>query len=463
MKHPVSVPLFLISAGILLVWSYTPVFASPVSGPLFATTATESFYVSPQGNDDNPGTESQPWHTVEKAAESAQAGQTIYFMEGVYPGKLRPRHSGTEGNLITFTSYPGQTATIDGGKKTKGSYGGVVDIQRKSHLVISNLHIINAEHFGVRVEDSAHILIQGNMTDFTFSSGIYVAASRQVIVDGNEVRRACHGEGGLSPQEHISVRGGTDGFVIRNNYVHTLNDGKGKEGINIKEGAANGKVYNNVVDGMRRTGLYVDGYDDYVTNVEIYGNVVTNSLHGIVLASEHRGTVSNLSIYNNIFHNNQNNGVWVTAYLEGGKMDNIRIVNNTIYNNVKRGISITNPEATNVLIRNNIILKNGEQAIYVSSGVPAVTMDYNMVEGDALFIDSPAGDFRLQTASPAVDSGTPGDAPLVDFMGTVRPSGNGHDKGAFELVSTEQPQQQPPQQGAPQQGTTEIFLPALSR
>jgi parallel beta-helix repeat protein len=441
MNHLLLRACVTLLAGILLMGALTP-----------AVAAAGTYYVSPNGNDANPGTEVQPWQSAAKAAESAQAGDTVYFMEGVYPGVLRPRHSGTPGNPITFTSYPGQTATIDGGKSSKGPFGGVVDIHGKSHIVVSNLRVVNGEHFGIRVSESEGILIQNNVTDFTFASGIYLASSRQVIVDGNEVRRACHGVGGRPPQEHITVRGGMDGFEIRNNRVHILHNGEGKEGINIKEGVRNGKVYNNIVEGMSRTGLYVDAFDAYVENIEIYGNVVTNSLHGIVVASERRGTVSNIAIYNNLFYNNNHHGIWVTHYLDGGPMTNIRIVNNTIYNNVKRGIVVSNPEATGLLVRNNIVLNNGESQIYVDPEIPPVTVDHNLTEGDSTFMNPQRGDFRLQPTSLAVDAGTHSDAPTVDFAGNGRPHGRAHDQGAFELTGIEFVGQ-----------IEELFLPLVER
>jgi hypothetical protein len=57
-----------------------------------------------------------------------------------------------------------------------------------------------------------------------------------------------------------------------------------------------------------------------------------------------------------------------------------------------------------------------------------------------MFVDAPAGNYRLQPGSPAIDAGSPTDAPTVDFEGTARPlDGNGDtvpavDIGAFEAV-----------------------------
>lgn len=42
------------------------------------------YYVAKNGNDSNPGTESQPWRTIQKAAETLVAGDTVYIKAGTY-------------------------------------------------------------------------------------------------------------------------------------------------------------------------------------------------------------------------------------------------------------------------------------------------------------------------------------------------------------------------------------------
>ena len=43
-------------------------------------------------------------------------------------------------------------------------------------------------------------------------------------------------------------------------------------------------------------------------------------------------------------------------------------------------------------------------------------------------------DFRLTLGSPALDAGTPANAPASDIVGVGRPQGPGIDIGAYELV-----------------------------
>ena len=59
----------------------------------------------------------------------------------------------------------------------------------------------------------------------------------------------------------------------------------------------------------------------------------------------------------------------------------------------------------------------------------------NQVIGDPLLVDLPAGNYHLQTTSPAIDlyAGCDPEAGLLDFDGAPRPLGVGCDAGAFEL------------------------------
>lgn len=61
-----------------------------------------NYYVSPAGNDLNPGTLDQPFATIQKAANVAKEGSTIYIRGGVYNQKVHVTHSGTSGAPITF-------------------------------------------------------------------------------------------------------------------------------------------------------------------------------------------------------------------------------------------------------------------------------------------------------------------------------------------------------------------------
>jgi len=82
---------------------------------LSATT----YYVAPNGDDDDPGTIKEPWTTWGKAFSTAVAGDTVYFRDGIYYHTVTGGdgyssfHSGTAGNYIHFFNYPGEVPILD--------------------------------------------------------------------------------------------------------------------------------------------------------------------------------------------------------------------------------------------------------------------------------------------------------------------------------------------------------------
>jgi Protein of unknown function (DUF1565) len=72
-----------------------------VSGALGQSNS--SFYVSMTGADSNPGTQTEPWRTVQHAADTVRAGSTVNVRGGVYEELVSIKASGnaTDG-FITF-------------------------------------------------------------------------------------------------------------------------------------------------------------------------------------------------------------------------------------------------------------------------------------------------------------------------------------------------------------------------
>ncbi|NLE59037.1 MAG: DUF1565 domain-containing protein [Planctomycetes bacterium] len=406
------------------------------------------FYVSPGGDDTNPGTETQPWRTIQKAADSLVAGQTVYIMAGTYAERVMPQNSGTADNFITFAAQPGAAVTIDGSSVTlPDDLAGLFEIAFNDYIRVTGLRIVNAgpntDNAAILVRHGSHITIDDNATDHTASSGIGVWDSDNVIIDGNTVDHA--GEAG--GQECISVAV-TDTFEVRNN---TVRDGS-KEGICLKDGSSNGKVYGNVVEGTYGVGVYVDAWDKHTFNIEISQNTVYDVAgEGIVAASEMGGLLENVSIFNNVVFHNEFVGIHIipNGLVPDSPMDNIQVVNNTVVNNgwddFGGAIAVDNTAATDIVLRNNICSQNLSFQIVVGAGTPAVTIDHNLidgyqgfegnetrgtdyVEGDPMFTDAATADFHLQSGSPAIDSGSSTDAPSSDFDDQSRPV-DGDDDG----------------------------------
>lgn len=421
----------------------------------------QAYYVAPTGSDSNPGTEARPWRTIQKAAETLAAGDTAYIRAGTYRERVVPQHSGSAGREITYAAYPGETVTIDGsGITLPDDLAGLFHISNRSYIAVSGLRVINAgphdNNAGILVNDSSHILIENNYTYNTVSSGIGAWGGDHIVIDGNTVEHACTDIW----QECLTVAD-TDVFEIKNNEVFDCQE----EGIDAKDGASNGKVYRNHVHHVGAVGIYVEAWDKHTHDISVFQNVVhdVSDNDGFAVASEMGGLLQNVSLYNNLAYHNRYVGFSVTTNGVGGPMDGILIVNNTAYGNGWTdwggGIAVDNPNARNVVVRNNILSQNLYFQLVVAPGVPAlnVTLDHNLVDGyrgtegevygdhavvgDPSFLNPPGADFHLRETSPAIDAGSPDGAPGVDFDGRLRPyDGDGDgtaemDIGAYEAGS----------------------------
>ncbi len=424
-----------------------------------------AYYVAKTGNDSNPGSETQPWLSIQKAADSLLAGDTVYIRSGAYNERVISGNSGSAGNDITYTAYPGETVTLDGSGIPVPEDEGLFYIHGRSYIKVSGLRVVNSSQAGIYADaSSSHITIQGNYTNNTGSSGIGVWNSSSIVIDGNEVESSCSN----GWQENITVAG-TASFEVKNNLVHNELPEYQKEGICIKDGSSDGKVYGNHVHHTKKVGIYLDAWDKHTHDIDVFQNRVHDTANdGITVASEMGGLLENIRIYNNLSLNNSFLGISVSrngpASTEVQPLHKIEIINNTVYNNGLSGwgggISVGNPDAEDIVIRNNICSQNLSFQIVVGKDDQTgqrVTVDHNLidgfrgyteelasetygddpVEGDPRFVDASGGDFHLQGSSPAIDMGSSTDAPSTDYESNIRPQGSGYDIGAYEHEAVE--------------------------
>lgn len=426
--------------------------------PVPAVGAT--YHVAPGGSDASPGTLAAPFATVQHAADLALPGDTILLRAGTYHQVVTLTRSGTAGAEVVLAAYPGERPVLDGNGLLADEWlAGIVHVLNAAHVRVRGLTVTHAgpgiQAAGILVEDSQHVVVAGNVTDDTVSSGVGVWGCEDVALEDNEVIRACT----TGIQEQISV-GGTRGFRVVGNRVHDAGGTEnGGEGICLKDGSSEGVARGNVVwNQPKKLGIYVDAWDKHTHDIEVDGNVVHDCIDGIGLASEMGGLLERIRVTNNLCDRNSYRGLLVADY--GGvathPMNDLQVVNNTFVGNGTSGwgggIAVDSREARNVVVRNNVVSVHPSFTILVGLGLPAgaVTVDHNLVhpwagneaegetrgaeavEADPLFVDSAARDYHLSAGSPALEKGSPDRAPAADLEGVPRPQGSGVDLGAFE-------------------------------
>ncbi len=101
------------------------------SGRLFARwepalTFSKTWYVdgaAEHASDQNPGTEAQPFRTIQRAADIVRPGQCVLVAGGVYREWVRPRRGGTSRTrMISYQAAPGAEVTIRGSEVVKATW-----------------------------------------------------------------------------------------------------------------------------------------------------------------------------------------------------------------------------------------------------------------------------------------------------------------------------------------------------
>ena len=79
-----------------------------------------TYFVATSGNDNNTGTLSAPFRTLQRAATVATAGDVVQIETGTYREAVTPTHAGTSSAPITYQAYNGESVTIDAANPVTG-------------------------------------------------------------------------------------------------------------------------------------------------------------------------------------------------------------------------------------------------------------------------------------------------------------------------------------------------------
>ncbi|MGA3088479.1 MAG: Ig-like domain repeat protein [Terriglobales bacterium] len=252
-----------------------------VAAALAGQTGT-TYYVSSRGDDSNPGTIRAPWLTIQHAANTVTPGARVYVFGGVYHESVNFLISGTRLAPITFQSYPGETAVIDGSNvKCCGASAtqGLINIA-------GNLNYVTISGFEIR--------------NYTTSKAANTACG-------------------------IWITGSGTGIQILNNRVHNITTTSEKEG----------NAFGMAVYGTRKTPI---------TQLVISGNEIYDNRTGNSETLTVNGNVTHFKITNNLVHDNDNIGIDAIGYEGTGPVGYDEAMYGEISGNTVYNISgITNP------------------------------------------------------------------------------------------------------------------------
>ena len=447
--------------------------------PVKSEETTQNYYIAKNGNDNNPGTEEKPWLTLNKAGQTATAGDTVYVKQGIYNEQLNIKNSGNENNYITFSAYSTDEVIIDG-TNIPLNWNGLIRLDNIGYVKISGFKIQNSEYFGIYCKNACNnLILQNNEITNCQSSGIIIYPSssgnpHHLYIYNNTIDTVCMNMN----QEALSLSK-VNVFEITNNKIFNSY----KEGIDVKNGCSNGIIQENEVsnhDTMRPC-IYVDAYGENSYNIIIQKNTAYDNGQGICLATEEGGTLENITICNNIIYT-KNNGFGIHKFTTPGshQKKDIYVINN-LFHMAADGtcIVLTDNEEhfSNLIIRNNILSGTDYHMITTSfQEYLTIQIDHNLftstsnyygenyVIGNPEFNDTTTNNFQLQTNSPAIDNGNPQLAPSHDYNNIPRPQGKQIDIGPYEYQEkTITPSNEHPTAtlvSPSQNRTANVFLPA---
>ena len=412
-----------------------------------------AYYVSPTGNDANPGTASAPFRTFAKANSLLTAGSTLYIYAGVYNQQLKITKSGTSSAVITVRPVGGAVA-IDLQRLTspavevRASYVSVIGLEvRNSSDVCVNLVGTNINVIGLVVHECGNHGIQANNSSVIrildsrvyravlsnsarnlssgWGSGIKIRESNTVLIQGNTVYNN-YGEGMGTRATNITIRGN----VVYNNYS-----------VNIYTNSENALIDRNFVyctpnTGFERSGLpavgigmgeeYFAGWGARLKMARVLNNIVAFCRNGVRYMGADNGVT-------------------------GGGLKGAVIAYNTLYGSTNAALSIVYESAqAGNLVANNIIwqAQNNLTAIDNPVGIAFQNNLWKVVPaaglrspgdryGDPRFVTTPAytaESYRPSSASPAARAAVNIAAIQTDYFG--RPRGPVYDIGAIQFSSS---------------------------
>ena len=312
--------------------------------PVFAIDPN-AFYVDkdhPSASNQNPGSASLPWKTIQHGVNQMAPGRRLYVRESITPyfepyrvsgadvGGISISVSGTAVNKIYIEGYPGDNVIIDQqrGMSSLRAEDGMPDSPTASKILL----------------------------------GFYIHQGHHIVIKNFEVTQ-CHGSCiSLNPAAE------NDGIVIENNHVHQAYAGDNVGGVRLDH-ANDCIVRNNIIHDIysnrRTSNPYTSepyGFDSGIHGFEpgnclIEHNVIYNVDRAIFAKSSDRDSLNSHTVRRNIFYNNAHSAFSMEVAGVGSPAAlNAKFYENIVYNSnagVSSVLGATNGQSTNIDIYNN--------------------------------------------------------------------------------------------------------------
>lgn len=417
-------------------------------------SATE-YFVSPTGSNANPGTQGQPWLTLQFAANTVVAGDVVTVLPGNYKGFFLSK-SGTVLAPIVIRAIdsalgPNPNVIIDQNNDTTPDR---INLENASFVTIEGFTLNgtgtpSTSRALIRAVGSAataarFVTLRRNRCDQGGRWGIFTGFVDDLLIEGNECS-------GAAAEHGIYVSNSGDRPVLRKNLV-----------------------WGNHSSGIHMNGDLSQGGDGIISNAVVEQNILFENGNGNPTFGAPGGSAINCDgvtysvIRNNLLRDNHKSGISLYR-IDGGQVSKGNIVvNNTVHMAADARWALNIQDAsTGNLVRNNILFNDhpSRGAIDIATTcLNGFLSDFNVVKDrfsiDGVFIslaqwqtqtaqdghtsistplatfsDVASENYELNPSSSARDAGTATTAPINDLIEKPRPFGLGYDVGAYEFGS----------------------------
>ena len=424
-------PLVLVAALAFLRFGF-PVF------PVADASSGITYYVSPSGSDLNTGSETQPFKTIQKAADVVNPGDTVLVEDGVYQGN-KP----CAGTVAVVCLSRGGNSTAPVTFRSRNRHGaqiqGQVGLNNEGWYFLSGANYVTVDGFDIY--GIAAITATGGASGFAlYNGGSFSRLRHNKIHDiGKICTDTTKGQNGIFVQQ--------PNVTIEGNQIYNI--GRFQPGEN--DCAPSTANYQN-----HDHGIYIDGSVDGTTITGANGSLVKNNIFyknqrgwSIQL---YPGSLTDVLIANNTFA--FPNPYRTGHLLVGANLTATQIVNNIFYEPNLAAVNFYSGTLSNVVIKNNITYG----ASITNTTPPNLTLGSNS-NRDPLLTAPLLFDFHPQIASPVVDGGLVLATVSVDFDDNPRPRGNSHDVGAYEMAAETAPTPTPTPTATPTPTPTPLPSP----
>jgi len=451
--------LAVLLVSMLLLWGF------PIVVDVAGSPEGNTYYVSPNGDDSNPGTYERPWRTPGYASKQLQPGDTLIILGGRYvlseywEDMITPP-SGREDAWITIRGEEGNRPVLVGRDNLLAaielsdvSYVRIENLEitsdngaqfregvhasSLSHIVLKDLYIHHIDEMGIDVADAHDFqIIDCEITYCGFGSIGGPAGTqggwRNVLIKGCSLSYSGHYyQGGPGPSPYDRP----DGFGIEPSdgpieIVDCIAEHNRGDGFDSK--AEHTYIHNCIAANNFADGIKVWGDGSRVENCLVYGigdgDATPTPWAGIVIDQVEKPN-ARFELINVAVHDNPERQSYPMYVQYGVDVPITLVMVNCIIANGQGEVYIG--DSVTLEVRNCLFYRPGEDVqvyangrTYTAEQIEAGELGEGCLSRDPMFV-APAwgttGDYHLQPDSPCIDAGANiPDLPQVDLDGNPR-------------------------------------------